>query len=393
MMAARTALVIGAGLMGSAVALDLAGRADIDEVVLADRDVRRAQEAAKRVRSPRVRPLLLDATAPRAVREAMASATVSVSAVPYFLNAALAQAAVEARCHFLDLGGNNDAVARELALDEGARAAGITIVPDCGLAPGMASVLAAGAVAALDRAEAVHLRVGGLPLRPRPPLDYQLVFSPYGLINEYSEPARIRRDGALIEVDPLTEVEPIAFAPPFDDLEAFHTSGGSSTLVDTLPDSVRQLDYKTIRYPGHAAIVKAMLDLGLFDRHPVVVGDGEVVPRELTAALLASRLAFDEPDVVLLRVEATGAIGGEPRTVRYELVDRPAPENGLTAMMRCTGFPAAEIAYLLATGAIDAPGAHPQELVVPVERFVDDLRARGLDITCTTVEASPREDV
>jgi lysine 6-dehydrogenase len=383
--------VSGAGLMARAIAFELSRGEEVGEVLLADRDRQRAEDAAAWIRAATVRPLQLDATATRAVREAMAPADAAVSAVPYFLNASLAKAAIDAGTHFCDLGGNNDIVAAELALDPRAKAAGIGIIPDCGLAPGMANVLAAGAVDALDRAEAVRLRVGGLPQTPRPPLGYQLVFSPYGLINEYAEPARVRRDGERRTVAPLTEVEPIRFPPPYGELEAFHTSGGSSTLVDTLPESVRELDYKTVRYPGHAAIVKALLDLGLFDRDPIRIDGTEIVPRELTATLFAERLAFGEPDAVVLRVEAHGSKGkgesGVPCTVRYELIDRADPRTGLTAMMRCTGFPAAEIAYLLATGAIDAAGAHPQETVVPVERFVEDLRARGLAIDRMIEEA------
>jgi len=386
-----TALVLGAGMMGTAIAFDLARRDGIGKVLLADRDRRRAEDAAAGIRSARVEPLQLDATAPRAVREAMNGCSVAVSAVPYFLNNALAVEAVEAGVHFCDLGGNNAVVAAELALHERATDAGITVVPDCGLAPGLASILAAGAVEQLDVADDVRLRVGGLPQHPHPPLDYQIVFSPYGLINEYAEPALIRRDGEVVEVAPLTEVEPISFAAPYRALEAFHTSGGSSTLVHTLPPSVRELDYKTVRYPGHARIARALLDLGFFDKGPIAVGDVEISPRELTAALFTDRLSFGESDVVLLRVVATGSVGGRRCAVRYELVDQADPATGLSAMMRCTGFPAAEIAFLLATGVIDAPGAQPQERIVPVERFVADLRIAGLAIDHGIDELPPAE--
>ncbi|UCF10321.1 MAG: saccharopine dehydrogenase NADP-binding domain-containing protein [Candidatus Bipolaricaulota bacterium] len=379
-------LVLGAGMMGTAVAYDLAGRPEIDEVRLADRDVARAEAGAERIRSKRVIPYQLDATAPRAVQEAMTDCVTAVSAAPYFLNAELARCAVASGTHFCDLGGNRAVVESEFALDAEARDARVTIVPDCGLAPGLTNILAAGAVAALDHVDELRLRVGGLPQTPHPPLDYQIVFSPHGLINEYAEPCLVLREGAPVEVPPLTEVEPIAFPPDYPALEAFHTSGGSSTLAQTLAGRVTALDYKTIRYPGHARIAKALLDLGFFDEAPHTLEEGEVVPRALTMSLLMEHLDFAEPDVVLVRVEARGSAGGRARVARYELVDRADPGTGLTAMMRCTGFPAAEVAYRLATGDIDTPGAQPQELVVPPDPCVKSLRARGLKIEHTVTD-------
>ena len=163
----------------------------------------------------------------------------------------LARAAIEARTNFCDLGGNNSVVDSELALDAQARAAGINIIPDCGLAPGMVSVLAAHGAARFRRLDELHIRVGGLPQKPRPPLDYQIVFSVEGLINEYVERARVIRDGEIIEVESMTEVESLQFPAPFGQMEAFQTSGGTSTLPETFLGRIRELDYKTIRYTGN----------------------------------------------------------------------------------------------------------------------------------------------
>jgi lysine 6-dehydrogenase len=148
------------------------------------------------------------------------------------------------------LGGNNYIVDAQLALDEAAKKANINIVPDCGLAPGMVSVLAMHGANRFDETEEIHIRVGGLPQTPKPPLDYQLVFSVEGLINEYIESARVIRDGKIIEVNSMTELETLAF-DGFSALEAFQTSGGTSTLPDTFCGKVKELDYKTIRYAGH----------------------------------------------------------------------------------------------------------------------------------------------
>src|SRR5207253_1855490 len=177
------------------------------------------------------------------VVELMRGNDAAISCVVYSHNLNLARAAIEARVNFCDLGGNNTVVASELALDEEARSAGINIIPDCGLAPGMVSVLAAHGAARFENLEEIHIRVGGLPQNPRPPLNYQIVFSVEGLINEYVERARIIRDGVIIEVDSMTETESLKFPHPFEELEAFQTSGGTSTLPETFMGRVRELNY------------------------------------------------------------------------------------------------------------------------------------------------------
>ena len=373
-------ILIGAGMMGQAIAYNLASRDEVERIVVADRDLSRAEMIAERLRDTRIVPQRLDVSAPRAVREAMNGCSVAISAVPYFFNLSLAQAAVESGVSFCDLGGNNRIVAGELALDERAREAGVTIIPDCGLAPGLVNILAAAAVEDLDDVESVSIRVGGLPQHPRPPLGYQIVFSPHGLINEYMEPATVLRDGEIVTLPSLTEREEISFTPPYDKLEAFHTSGGSSTLPQTMRGRVRNLEYKTIRYPGHLEKVKAMADLGFFDNDPQEIDGTDVVPRVLSVHLLREHLSFDEPDVVLLRVSARGTIDGETREICYEMVDNYDAATGLSAMMRTTGFPIAQIAFMLANGEITARGALPQETCVPTQPFLSGLLTHGLRI-------------
>lgn len=379
-------LLIGAGMMGRAIAYDLVRREGIDEILLADRELGRAEAIADWVRDRRIVPRRLDVSARRAVREAMEGCTVAISAVPYFFNLSLAEAAVESGVRFCDLGGNNRIVTAELALDEKAREAGVTLIPDCGLAPGLVNILAADAIKGLEEVDSVQIRVGGLPQNPRPPLDYQIVFSPHGLLNEYLEPATIIREGRVAEVHSLTGLEEIAFPPPYENLEAFHTSGGSSTLPQTLLGRVKNLDYKTIRYRGHLEKVRAIADLGFFDEEPRSIEGTKVVPREMAVCLLEEHLSFNEPDVVLLCVTARGRADDRDYEVRYQMIDRYDKETNLSAMMRTTGFPIAQIASMLATDQITTRGAIPQESCVPSEEFLNGLRARGLAIERTVVE-------
>jgi lysine 6-dehydrogenase len=302
--------------------------------------------------------------------------------VVYTHNLRLAQAAIEARTSFCDLGGNNSVVKSELELDAEARRAGINIIPDCGLAPGMVSVLVAHGAARFDQLEEIHIRVGGLPQAPRPPLNYQIVFSVEGLINEYIERARIIRNGQIVEVDSMTETESLSFPAPFEELEAFQTSGGTSTLPETFLGRVRELDYKTIRYPGHCEKFKLLIDLGLCSSEAVDLGGTIVSPRRVLGEMLQRHLPADEPDVVLILVEFRGAPAGRDRTqaLRYYIIDRYDERTGLSAMQRTTSFPASIIAQMMARGDIREKGAIPQERCVPPEAFVHELERRDIRI-------------
>ncbi|HLL73175.1 MAG TPA: saccharopine dehydrogenase C-terminal domain-containing protein, partial [Pyrinomonadaceae bacterium] len=290
-------------------------------------------------------------------------------------------AAIEARTNFCDLGGNNSVVASELALDAEARAAGINIIPDCGLAPGMVSVLAAHGAARFDELEAIHIRVGGLPQQPRPPLNYQIVFSVEGLINEYVERARVIRGGQIVEVESLTEIEALEFPAPFGRMEAFQTSGGTSTLPDTFHGRLQELDYKTIRYPGHCDQFKLFVDLGLAASEEIELDGGlRVRPRRVLGEMLQRHLPADEPDVVLIRLAFRGRADGRDGRLRYDIIDRFDARTGLSAMMRTTAFPASIIAQMMARGETTERGARPQELVVPPDPFVAALAARDIHI-------------
>jgi lysine 6-dehydrogenase len=375
-------LVLGSGRMGLGAAFDLAHNSDdVQAVTVADLDMERALSVVAAVKSNRVKPAQIDVADDRAVLELMRGHDAAISCVTYFHNVRLARAAVEARVNFCDLGGNNSVVAEELALDEAARRAGINIIPDCGLAPGMVSVLVAHGAQAFEELEEIHIRVGGLPLNPRLPLNYQIVFSVEGLINEYVERARVIRSGKIVEIDSMTEIERLQFPAPFDEMEAFQTSGGTSTLPETFLGRVRELDYKTIRYPGHCEQFKLLIDLGLATSEEIDVDDVPVRPRRVLGEMLLRHLPADEPDAVLIRVEFQGTAKGKRQRLRYDIIDRYDERTGLSAMMRTTAFPASIIAQMMARGEIKEKGAIPQERAVPPEKFVAELRRRNIQIT------------
>lgn len=374
--------VFGAGQMGAAAALDLvlAGA----DVTLAESDGARLQRAARRIRrlagragGRRLRERRLDARRAQALAAAFRGHRVVLSALPYYHNLALTRAALQAGCHFCDLGGNTALVRRQLAL--GARAArrNLAILPDCGLSPGLASVLGAYAVRQLRRPRSLRIWIGGLPVHPRTPLNYQIVFSVEGLINEFDEPCRILRGGAPVDVEPLTEIEPIAF-PGWPPLEAFMTSGGTSTLPDTFRNRLEAVEEKTIRFAGHAAVLAGLRALGFFSqaRERRI----RLTPRQLTARLLERAWRDQGDDAVLLRIVAAG----EGETVRCEADIRGDARLGLTAMARATALPAAICAAMLADGRISARGGLTQEEGVPAELLMLEMAKRGVELRFAT---------
>lgn len=385
-------LVLGAGRMGLGAAFDLAHNSgDVESVTVADIDEGRARAVAETVGSERVRAAQVDVADSAKVVGLMRGHDSVISCVTYFHNLRLARAAIEARSNFCDLGGNNAVVDSELALDAEARAAGVRVTPDCGLAPGMVSVLVAHGAARFQNLEEIHIRVGGLPQNPRPPLDYQLVFSVEGLINEYVERARVIREGKLIEVESMTEIESLEFPAPFGRMEAFQTSGGTSTLPETFAGRVRELDYKTIRYPGHCERFKLLLDLGLASGEELELDGARISPRRVLGESLTRHLPADEPDLVFVRVEFKGRMTNEDvttHTLRYDIIDRHDERTGLSAMMRTTAFPASIIAQMMARGETSGVGAIPQERSVPPQRFVEELAARDIKITETLINGN-----
>lgn len=372
-------LVLGGGLQGSACAYDLLQQEDVDRVTLADAEPGRIPDFLLPA-DPRLQAVEADFDDEAGIRELMEDHDVALSAAPYYFNGALGRLAVEAGVDYSDLGGNTEIVFEQLEMGPSARETGATLIPDVGLAPGMADVLAAEGMRRLDEPESVVMYVGGLPQHPRPPLGYQVVYSLEGALDYYTTPSWIIRDGRRVQVDALSEVESVAF-DALGELEAFHTAGGASTLPWRYEGEVDRLEYKTLRYPGHAEIMRAIRDLGLLSRDPVTVDDQEVVPRELFISCAGPKLERpEEPDLVALRVVATGRRDGRDATLTWNLLDRADREAGISAMMRCTGFTLSVVGLMLGRGEIEEAGVRPPDEGIPYAPFVDALGERGVDI-------------
>jgi len=379
-------LVLGAGLQGSACAFDLLQNPAVTEVRLADRGFAALPAFLEPYRNdPRLSLLVLDARDSAASRKAMEGVTTVMCALPYYFNLEMTRLAIDAGVHFCDLGGNTEIVNEQKALSAAAAAKGVTVVPDCGVAPGMVNILAELGIARCDSVSSVKIFVGGLPQTPEGPLKYQVVYSLEGVLDYYTTLSWVVRDGKRVHVKALSEIEPVHFAAPVGELEAFHTAGGLSTMAQRYEGKIQSMEYKTLRYPGHAKIMEAIRDLGLLDLAPIDVKGQQVSPRDVAVAAMGPRLTKPRsPDLLALRVTVTGTRGGKSVTHTWELVDQFDATNGISAMERTTAYSLSITGQLQAAGAVAPAGVHTPDECMPGERYVSELAKRGVMIKEST---------
>jgi lysine 6-dehydrogenase len=374
-------LVLGAGLQGCACAYDLLQHDDVTEVRLADIHLGHLPDFLAPYSGPRLIPTPLDVRDRDAVTGAMRDCDAVMSAIPYYFNYEIARSAVDAGIHCCDLGGNTEIVFKQKQLDAAAKQKNITIVPDCGLAPGMVNILAEYGIAQLDTVDSVKIFVGGLPQHPEPPLNYMLVYSLEGALDYYTTLSWVLRNGKRTQVNALSEREPVDFDKPLGTLEAFHTAGGLSTMAFRYENRIPTMEYKTLRYPGHAELMESIRSMGLLDLEPLDVKGTKVVPRDVFIAAVQPKLTKPKGrDLVALRVVVRGAKGGRPATKSFELVDRYDEVHGVSAMMRTTGYSLAITALMQVRGEVKPAGVHTPDECIPAARYIAELRKRGIDI-------------
>jgi len=378
-------LVLGGGLQGSACAYDLLQNPDVERVRLADVQAGPLPAFLKPwADDPRLERVQLDAHDAGRVTAAMDGMNACLNALPYYLNLEISKLAIDAGLHCCDLGGNTGIVFEQLKLDSAARERGVSIIPDCGLAPGMVNILGAAAMQEFDETDSLRILVGGLPQHPKPPLNYQIVYSLEGVLDYYTTPSWVLRDGRRQQVEALSEVEPITFHEPLGTLEAFHTAGGLSTMAWTWEGRVRRMEYKTLRYPGHADAMRTIRELGLLGTDTVDVRGQSVSPRALFIACVEPRLRRPGGrDLVALRVIADGTRAGRGHRITWELVDRFDEETGISAMERSTGFSLSITGQLQVAGRVGDPGVSTPDRAVPARAYIDALAGRGVRIDRT----------
>lgn len=376
--------VLGAGLMGMQAAGDLIRSEGVERIYLADVDTKKAEEFKRNMNSDKLEIVYLDANDEGSMESVISKADVVINALFYTFNVKVAEIALKCGVHSVDLGGHiggaTDAV---LELHDQAMEKGVTLIPDLGVAPGMINILSGYGAGKLDRVSDIKILVGGIPVHPEPPLEYNHVFSLDGVFDHYTDPSHVLRDGKLLEVASLSEIEHVEFED-FGELEAFHTSGGTSTLTDTFSD-IQNLEYKTLRYKGHAEKFKLLVDLGLTDREKTVNIDGQPIKlRDVLREVLTPITELGEKeDAVVLRVSVTGTKDSEEITFSYDMVTRKDRQSGVTAMARATAYTISTVAQMIGSGVIDKRGSYPPELIVPGDEYIKEMAKRGVDIVET----------
>lgn len=374
--------VLGAGLMGKEAARDLSKSSGVTFIGIADVNYGRAKKAELEIGSDKVKAFKVNADNEEELENYMKQFDCIINALFYSFNVKVAKTAIKVGVHSVDLGGHIGHITDEvLKLEEKAKAANVTIIPDLGVAPGMINILSGYGVSKLSKVKSIKLYVGGIPLRPEPPLEYNHVFSMEGLFDHYTDPALIIRNGKLMEVPSLSEVEPIYFEK-FGPLEAFHTSGGTSTLSKSYPE-LETLEYKTIRYPGHAEKAKLLVDLNLTRNDYFVEIDGmKVNPRKVLLKVLDPIVELkDKEDVTLLRVIVSGLKDIKEVSYTYEMICYKNNKENVTAMARSTAYTISVVAQMIAKGVINKRGVFPPEQVVPGQTYIEEMEKRGVMIT------------
>ena len=354
-------LVLGTGIVGSAAVWDLVRRGHT--VTVADADPAAAAGVGRRFDIPHTQ---VDVGDRDQVDFLMQGSDAVVSAVPYRYGVVVAESAIRAGAHYADFGGNPTVVAAQHELNEAAVANDVLVAPDCGLAPGLANVLAAYLIETTPgRIRSAQMRVGALPQEPVGALGYQLAFSPAGLINEYAEPCEIIEDGRYRTVDPLTRFETVEW-DNWGPLEAFSTAGGTSTMCRERQGTVDDLEYKTLRFPGHGHIFAAIREMGLFDE------SGDPSPRSALLTALERTLPRDAPDLVLVRVW----VETEETTRVLELED--VHDGTFSALARTTAFPATALIDQVVNGAITMRGVQSMQRAIDGTSLIDELSPVGI---------------
>lgn len=372
--------ILGAGMQGTAAAYDLAKHTE-DRIVLADANLEQAQRSAARVNGlvgrNAVEATSVDALDPKALAAFLNDQDVLLSCVPYWMHPRIARVAITTKTHMCDLGGNTEVTRETLALDEEAKAAGVTLIPDTGLAPGLVNSVGLYLIEHLDQAESVKLYCGVLPQHPKPPFNYKLTFNIEGLLTEYDYQAVVLRDGEVTLVDTLSELEEIDLEG-LGRMEAFTTSGGTSTAPYTLRDRVRNYEYKTIRFPGHCERMRIFKDFGFWGEEAVDVKGVQVRPRDVFYKVFGRKLAeYEDLDQCIVRGVGVGTRKGDRIRLQVDIHDRQCETTGFTSMERTTGFSIAIHAIAIARGEIPA-GAIRYENALTGTRFLEEIQRRGI---------------
>ncbi|MBX3403880.1 MAG: saccharopine dehydrogenase NADP-binding domain-containing protein [Phycisphaeraceae bacterium] len=383
----HTAIILGAGMVGSVMALDLGRVKGEFEITIADSRADAIQRVVDRCREAgiAVRGEIADLSDAATIRRLIAPYNVVLGALASRIAFDALRTVIETGKAYADISFMGEDA---LELDTLARERGVTAVVDMGVAPGMSHLLAGRAAAALSVCERIEIYVGGLPVERRWPYQYKAAFSPSDVVEEYTRPTRLVEHGKVVVRPALSEPELMEF-DGVGTLEAFNTDGLRS-LAATHLGRVPMMKEKTLRYPGHIELMRVLRETGLFNEEPVEIATAEgglarIRPRDLMAKLLFPMWTYGpgEEDLTVMRVIGEGTKNGKPVRMQWDLFDRFDRETRCTSMARTTAFPCTIIARMLARGELSKPGVIVPELLGSnakiVEHVLAEHAARGVE--------------
>lgn len=379
----KTFAVLGAGMQGTAAAYDLAKFASPARILMGDVSFEQAEKNSWRVNdlvgSAICEPAQVNALNTQELCEFLPPVDVVVSCLPYWMHPRVARVAIDTTTNMVDLGGNTEVSMQTLKMDEEAKQAAVTLVPDTGLAPGLVNDLGLYFIENMDSVETIRLYCGVLPQHPKPPFNYKLTFNIEGLVAEYEDQAVTLTDGKIRLVNTLEELEEL-HVEQLGKMEAFTTSGGTSTAPYTLQGQVKNYCYKTIRFPGHCERMKIFKDFGFWGLEDVDIDGNAVKPRHLWHKLMHDALSkFEDEDLAVVRGVGIGTKDGKPAEWQIDIFDKQDPVSGFTAMERLTGFSASIYAIDIANGLTDK-GCLKYETALKGTRVLEELEKRGVGI-------------
>jgi len=375
-------LVMGAGKMGVVLAKDLIESDPECQVTLADIDFERLGRATEFIGSDRLLPLQRDIEDKNQRMEVMEGKDVALCALLHEHSLMSLDAAVAKGVHYIDLVG--EAPLKRMDFDSRAKEKGIAVISGLGVSPGITNICVGRAVHLLDEAEKGIVGVGGVPVEPKPPLNYRIVYAVESLLGLYEREVLILKNGKIERVAPLAGLEKIEFADPFSEMEWFYTDGLNS-MTYTLQGKIEDLAEKTIRHIGHVEGVETLKACGFFSREPVDVDGQKIAPRRVLEVVLDEKMKLgDERDATLLRIIVSGKKDGKSITHVFEMVDYFDTDKDYSSMGKTTSFPASIGAQMIISGQITQRGVVFPENVFDgdlYDPFMDALTNRGVVVS------------
>ena len=376
--------ILGVGRQGSAAAYDIVLNSNAKKLLLLDIDCSSIKSCIYKLnkfkrKNLQINGLVVDLNDKALLSKLLKPIDIMLSAVPYQFNPILTKIALATKTSMVDLGGHTENVIKQLSFHDEAVKKNISIVPDCGMGPGMNVSMALLAMEQLDEPKDVFIWDGGLPKNPKGPWNYSLFFNIKGLTNEYDESAFFLKNGKIDKVLCFEGFEKIKF-DYIGYLEAVVTSGGLSTMPWTYEGKLSTLQNKTLRYEGHWELMKAYRQLGLFREDFILFKGAKFTPREFYHYLLEPQLnTKDKNDICLMRTEAYGMKNGKKTGVRFDAVEEYDSKIDYMAMEKWTGWHASIVMQKIMDGTIK-PGAYPIEKALSGNMFYEEAIKRGYKI-------------